>query len=76
MSSVSVGKPAMMSAPNTTSGRKRRTSRQNMMASLRVCRRFMRFEDHVVAGLQGQVQMRHQTLFAGERVEQIAVGFH
>ena len=42
IASVSVGKPAMMSAPNTTSGRSRRTCSQNAIASARECRRFMR----------------------------------
>ncbi len=42
MASVSVGKPAIRSAPNTTSGRSRRASAQKAMASARRCRRFMR----------------------------------
>ena len=42
-SSVSVGKPAIRSAPNTMSGRSRRTSSQNATASARQWRRFMRF---------------------------------
>ncbi len=43
MASVSVGKPAMRSAPNAMSGRSRRTAAQNATASARRCRRFMRF---------------------------------
>ena len=31
-------------------------------------------EDHVVAGLQRQMQMRHQPRLVGERVEQVGVG--
>ena len=31
-------------------------------------------EDHVVAGLQRQMQMRHQPGVVGQRVEQIGVG--
>ena len=42
ISSVSVGKPAIRSAPNTMSGRSRRSVSQNAMASRRACRRFMR----------------------------------
>ena len=42
MASVSVGKPAIRSAPNTMSGRSRRASSQKRTASARACRRFMR----------------------------------
>ena len=42
MSSVSVGKPAMKSAPNTASGRAWRIASHRATASRRVCRRFMR----------------------------------
>ena len=59
-SSVSVGKPAMMSAPNTTSGRSRRTVSQNAIASAREMAPLHALEDEVVAGLQRQMQMRHQ----------------
>src|SRR5690606_39325396 len=31
-------------------------------------------QDHVVAGLQGQVQMRHQPAFARDRFHQLPVG--
>ena len=31
-------------------------------------------EDQVVAGLQRQMQVRHQPFLAGDRVEQVAVG--
>ncbi len=44
IASVSVGKPAIRSAPNTMSGRKRRAPRgRSAIASSRRCRRFMRF---------------------------------
>jgi len=74
IASVSVGKPAMISAPKATSGRSRRTESQNAIASWRVCRRFMRLRMKIVAGLQRQMQMRHQPRLVGQRVEQIAVG--
>ena len=32
-------------------------------------------EDEIVAGLQRQVQMRHQPRLVGERVDQVTVGF-
>ncbi len=32
-------------------------------------------QNHVVAGLQRQMQMRHQPLIFGDDVEQIAIGF-
>ena len=43
IASVSVGKPAIRSAPKTMSGRRRRASSQKAMASSRAWRRFMRF---------------------------------
>ncbi len=43
IASSSVGKPAMRSAPNTTSGRSARTSAANFTASARRWRRFIRF---------------------------------
>ena len=60
MASVSVGKPAMMSAPNTMSGRSRRTcvaERDRVGAQMPALHAL---EDQVVAGLQRQMQMRHQ----------------
>ena len=44
MASVSVGKPAIMSAPNTMSGRSERSFSTTASASSRRCRRFMRFK--------------------------------
>ena len=60
IASVSVGKPAMMSAPNTTSGRSRRTCSQNAIASRARMPPLHALEDEIVAGLQRQMQMRHQ----------------
>ena len=74
IASVSVGKPAMMSAPNTTSGRSRRTcvaERDRVGARMPPLHAL---EDEIVAGLQRQMQMRHQARLVGERVEQIGVG--
>ena len=42
--SVSVGNPAIISAPKVISGRRRNASSVNLMASSRKCRRFMRFK--------------------------------
>ena len=64
----------MMSAPNTTSGPQpahllaERDRIGARMAALHA------LEDHVVAGLQRQMQMRHQPRLVGERIEQIGVG--
>ena len=74
IASVSVGKPAMMSPPNATSGRSRRTSvAEGDGVGARVAA-LHALEDHVVAGLQRQMQMRHQPRVVGERIEQIGVG--
>ena len=51
-----------------------RTSSQNAIASRARMPALHALEDEVVARLQRQMQMRHQPLFLGERVEQIAVG--
>ena len=74
ISSVSVGKPAMRSAPNTMSGRSRR---DRVAERDRVGPRMPALhalEDQIVAGLQRQMQMRHQPAFAGKGVDQIAIG--
>ncbi len=76
MTSLSVGNPAMMSAPNTTSGRRRRTriaERDGIGARMPPLHAL---EDQIVARLQRQMQMRHQPRLVGQRVEQIGVGFH
>ena len=74
IASVSVGKPAMMSAPKTISGRRRRTcvaERDRVVARMPALHAL---QDHVVAGLQRQMQMRHQPRLVGDGVEQIGVG--
>ena len=64
----------MMSAPNTTSGRSRRTSAQKRDRVGAQVAPLHALEDQVVAGLQRQMQMRHQARLVGERVEQVAIG--
>ena len=54
----------MMSAPNTTSGRSRRTCSQNAIASARECRRFMRLRIRSSPACKRQMQMRHQPRLA------------
>ena len=74
ISSVSVGKPAMMSAPNTTSGPQPAhlvAERDRVGAQVPALHAL---EDEVVAGLQREMQMRHQPRLVGERIEQVAVG--
>ena len=66
MSSVSVGKPAIRSAPNTMSGRSRRTSAQNADRVGAQVPPLHALQDHVVAGLQRQMQMRHQPRLLGD----------
>ena len=75
IASVSVGKPAIRSAPNTISGpRARAPRRRSAMASSRQVAALHPLQDHVVAGLQRQVQVRHQPRLAGDRLDQPRVG--
>ena len=65
----------MMSAPSAMSGRSRRTCAQN---SMDICARMPPLhplQNQVVAGLQRQMQMRHQAFIVADDVEQIAIGF-
>jgi hypothetical protein len=73
ISSVSVGKPAMISAPNTTSGRILRTSSQNRMVSVAQMAALHPLQDHVVTGLQRQMEMRHQTVIVRDHLHQILI---
>jgi hypothetical protein len=73
-SSVSVGKPAMMSAPKAASGRMRRTSSQNGSCPRGQVAALHPLQDHVVAMLQRKMKMRHQPLFGGNRLHQVVVG--
>ena len=66
----------MMSAPNATSGRSLRTWLQNAIASARVVAPLHALEDEIVAGLQRQMQVRHQPRLVAQCVEQIVVGLH
>ena len=74
MSSVSVGKPAIRSAPNTTSGRSRRTVSQNAIASARRCRRFMRLRMRSSPACSDRCRCGISRASLRERVEQIAIG--
>ena len=74
IASVSVGKPAMMSAPNTTSGRSRRTCSQNAMASARRCRRFMRLRIRSSPACSDRCRCGISRGSLAKRVEQVAVG--
>ena len=64
----------MISAPSVMSGRSRRTWAQNSIASCARMPALHPLQNHVVAGLQRQMQMRHQPLVIGDDVEQIAIG--
>ena len=63
----------MMSAPSAISGRSRRTCAQNSIASALRMPPLHPLQDQIVAGLQRQMQMRHQALVAGDHIEQIAI---
>ena len=60
----------MMSAPNTISGRAARTSCAEGDRVVAEVPPLHPLQDHVVAGLQRQVQMRHQPRLAGDRLDQ------
>ena len=64
------GKPAIRSAPIVASGRAaliRSTMRDRVGAAVAALHPL---EDHVVAGLQRQMEMRHQPRLAGDQLEQ------
>ncbi len=64
----------MMSAPNTMSGRSRRTCSVNAIASRARVAALHALEDQVVAVLEREMQMRHQPRLVRDRVEQVGVG--
>ena len=76
MASVSVGKPAIRSAPKTMSGRSRRASRAEAHRIGPGVAPLHALEDHVVAGLQRQVQVRHQPRLLGDGGDEVLVGLH
>ena len=67
ISSVSVGKPAIRSAPITMSGRKARARARRGDRLRAAVAALHPLQDQVVAGLQRQVQMRHQPRLVGEQ---------
>ena len=70
MSSLSVGKPAMKSAPSATPGRRSRarcTGRERKPARMAALHAL---QDQVVAGLHRQMQMRHQPRLLGDEPPQ------
>ena len=72
ISSLSVGKPAMRSAPKTTSGPQPAhflAERYRIGAAVAALHAL---QDHVVACLHGEMQVRHQPLLFGDRVHQRA----
>ena len=71
--SVSVGKPAIRSAPMAMPGR---SARARSIAARRVGAQvpaLHALQDQVAAGLQRQMQMRHQARLVGEQPPQIVV---
>ncbi len=71
MASVSVGKPAMRSAPNTSPAAAAR-GRAEIDRVGAIVAALHALENEVVARLQGQMQMRHQPRSLRNGVEQIA----
>ena len=67
ISSLSVGNPAIRSAPIAMSGRKRAARAADAIASARRVPPLHPLEDQIVAGLQRQVQMRHQPRLLGDQ---------
>ena len=64
----------MISAPNTMSGRmpaQQPAERDRVLAGVPPLHAL---EDEIVAGLQRQMQMRHQAIMLRESVDEIAIG--
>ncbi len=74
ISSVSVGKPAMMSAPKTMSGRSCPRFRAEADGVVAQMPALHALQNHVVAGLKRQMQMRHQPALGRDRFHQIGIG--
>ena len=66
---VSVGKPAMISAPNAASGREHGPVDDRSISARRAA--FHAFQDQVVARLHADMEMRHQTRFIRDQAEQV-----
>ena len=73
IASVSVGKPAMISAPKVISGRSLLGLFGEADGIVAQMPPFHPLEDHIVAVLQGQVQMRHQARFGRDGLHQVLV---
>ena len=71
--SVSVGKPAIRSAPKAMPGRSARARAIAASASARVWRRFMRLRIMSSPACSGEMQMRHQPRLLGEQAPQVVV---
>ncbi len=71
--SVSVGKPAIRSAPMAMPGRSARARAITASASAREMPPRHPLQDQVAAGLQRQMQMRHQPRLLGDQPPQIVV---
>ena len=73
ISSVSVGNPAMRSAPIVASARAALIRSTVRTASRTAMPPLHPLQDHVVAGLERQVEMRHQPRLAGDQLEQSVI---
>ena len=72
IASVSVGKPAIRSAPNAMSGRSPAKGAQADHVGAPVAA-LHALQDQVVARLDAEVQMRHQARLVGDQIDQIGV---
>src|ERR1700739_3922723 len=76
IASVSVGKPAMRSAPMAMSGRALFRRCTISTACARLGGGLLAFRVHVVARREREVKMRREAGLAGEELEQPRVDFH
>ena len=73
ISSVSVGKPAIRSAPIAISGRLALSRATVSTASRATVAPLHPLQDHVVAGLEAHMEVRHEARLAGGQLEQALV---
>ena len=73
IASVSVGNPAIRSAPNAMSGRSARKPRAQADHVGATVAALHALQDQIVAGLHAEVQMRHQARLARDQIDQIGV---
>ena len=73
IASSSVGKPAIRSAPNARSGRSRRSRARELDHVGAPVPPLHALEDQIIAGLHGEMQMRHQPRLLGDEPSRVGV---